>query len=227
MAKSKFFGKLVIAVVVALIGLVGVFYAKPGVIINNIIDPKGSMTDKDVGASEKDDSKEKPDSTVEDSVVSSVIAPKPENIVESEPVMNDTLPNESALSEPESNQSESSEPVFEAGMIAFTLKGVSLSGQTLKFEFIVNNNDVDRRLTLTSARIIDSDGVAFSTSEISLAKTSAYQFDLPKDVPVQMEVLFERLNKDIEGVSFLEIKGSVYGQRRQKIEITMRNLNVD
>lgn len=227
MIKNKFIGKLVIALVVALIGLAGVFFAKPGVIVNNIISPSSSSKDDDGSA--KADSKETYNKTLPDEVIRSFVAKKPENIEleRKKPAINEESVDTHTVSEVESNEPVVSDQIVESGMITFTLTKVSLSGQTLKFDFIVENNDEDRHLTLASARIIDNEGIAFSTKEISIARTSAFQFDLPVNIPVHMEVMFDRINKEINAVSFFELKGYVYGRKRQPIEVTMKNLSVD
>lgn len=165
------------------------------------------------------------DSNSNDSLLSEVVDQRavPREIETPESLAAITVPEET---QPDSSQS--SEVTVESGMIGFTLKEVIISGQSLKFGFTLQNNDENKRaITLSSARIIDDDGVVYTDKKISIAKTSSYMFDLPENVPVQMEILFEGVNNEIGTVQFLEIKGKTYGKESQRIEVSMRDLTVE
>lgn len=222
MADNKKMIKILVPVIVAIITLVGAFFAIPlsqseqsnqSETVININNHNELMNDQGDDVSGDSDPKETSASTLNEKVMHPVILPKSETIEESNSVMKDGLLTKDALNN----------PVVESGMITFALKKVLLSGQTLKFDFELENKSDDGRLFLGKARII-ANGVECRSYRINIAKTGNDVFDLPSGIPVQMQIIFNDTQQDMKMIQMLEFEGSVKRHMRENVKVKMENL---
>jgi hypothetical protein len=114
----------------------------------------------------------------------------------------------------------------EYDLVDFVLKGCYLSGSSMKMNFIIRNNDEDRRVGVDNIRIITMNGIEYKSYKVNIARANVPYAVMPTGIPMVMEVVFDDIKEGFDKIAILEIKGGTVKKYSSQFVVQMRDLPV-